>query len=71
MKSNDELASLSATVRLNPRYHFCNASEDIRAIFGRACDVLGVEWRQNNARNLSVAKRASVAILDEFIGPKS
>lgn len=54
-----------------PRYHFCNASEDIRAIFGRACDALGVEWRPNNARNLSVARRASVAILDEFIGPKS
>lgn len=54
-----------------PRYHFCNASADIRAIFGRACDALGIEWRQNNARNLSVAKRASVTMLDEFVGPKS
>jgi len=53
-----------------PRYHFSNVSADIRAIFGRACDALGVEWRPHNARNLSVAKRASVAILDEFIGPK-
>ena len=53
-----------------PRYHFSNVSADIRAIFGRACDALGVEWRPHNARNLSVATRASVATLDEFIGPK-
>jgi hypothetical protein len=53
-----------------PRYHFTNASEDIRALFGRACDRMGIDWRQNNARNLSVAKRGSVARLDEFIGPK-
>jgi hypothetical protein len=42
-----------------PRYHFSNASADIRALFGRACDQLGIEWRPNNARNLSVAARAS------------
>ncbi|WP_129663142.1 transcriptional regulator [Phytoactinopolyspora endophytica] len=54
-----------------PRYHFTNASADIREIFGHACDAIGVEWRYNNSRNLSVAKRASVAILDSFIGPKT
>ncbi|NEE02220.1 transcriptional regulator [Phytoactinopolyspora halotolerans] len=54
-----------------PRYHFTNASADIREIFTRACDAIGVEWRYNNARNISVAKRASVAILDSFIEPKS
>lgn len=53
-----------------PRYHFTNASADIREIFCAACDAIGVEWRQNNDRNISVAKRASVAILDEFVGPK-
>jgi hypothetical protein len=53
-----------------PRYHFSNASEDIRALFGRACDQLDIEWRQNNARNLSVARRSSVRALDEFVGPK-
>lgn len=52
------------------RYHFTNASADIREIFCQALDAIGVEWRQNNPRNISVAKRASVAILDEFIGPK-
>jgi hypothetical protein len=53
-----------------PRYHFSNASPDIRAIFGRACDALGIEWRPHNARNLSVARRDSVALLDAFVGPK-
>jgi hypothetical protein len=53
-----------------PRYHFSNASDDIRAIFGRACDALGIEWRPHNRRNLSVAKRDSVALLDAFVGPK-
>jgi len=53
-----------------PRYHFSNVSADIRGIFGRACDQLGVEWRPNNFCNLSVARRGSVALLDEFVGPK-
>ena len=53
-----------------PRYHFTSASSDIRALFGRACDRIGVQWRPNNARNLSVARRESVRILDEFVGPK-
>jgi hypothetical protein len=53
-----------------PRYHFSNVSADIRGIFGRACDQLGIEWRPNNPWNLSVARRASVALLDEFVGPK-
>jgi len=53
-----------------PRYHFTNVSPDIREIFGRACDALGVEWRPHNRYSLSVARRGSVALLDEFIGPK-
>jgi hypothetical protein len=53
-----------------PRYTFCNASDDIRQMFCDACDTVGVEWRRMNARNISVARRASVARLDEFIGPK-
>jgi hypothetical protein len=53
-----------------PRYTFSNASEDIRRIFTDACDALGIEWRQMNARNISVARRASVARLDAFVGPK-
>jgi hypothetical protein len=53
-----------------PRYQFCNVSEDIKRIFCDACDALGIEWRRMNAKNISVAKRASVALLDEFVGPK-
>jgi hypothetical protein len=53
-----------------PRYNFSNASADIRQLFCDACDLLGIEWRVMNARNNSVAKRASVARLDEFVGPK-
>ena len=49
-----------------PRYGFCNASADIRQIFTDACDRVGVEWRQMNARNVSVAKRDSVEKLDHF-----
>ena len=53
-----------------PRYTFSNASDDIRGLFCWALDLVGVEWRVMNARNISVAKRASVALLDTFVGPK-
>jgi hypothetical protein len=54
-----------------PRYNFSNRSADIRGIFCDTCELLGVEWRVMNAFNISVARRASVARLDEFIGPKA
>jgi hypothetical protein len=53
-----------------PRYFFSNASADIRRIFGRHCELLGIRWTQSNARNISVSHRASVAVLDSFVGPK-
>lgn len=53
-----------------PRYNFTNASEDIRGLFTSTCDLLGIEWRRMNARNISIARRESVGYLDEFIGPK-
>jgi hypothetical protein len=53
-----------------PRYNFTNASADIRKLFCDTCDLLGIEWRVMNARNISVARRTSVARLDEFVGPK-
>ena len=53
------------------RYNFSNRSADIRRIFCDTCDLLGIEWRVMNAWNISVARRASVARLDEFIGPKT
>jgi hypothetical protein len=54
-----------------PRYQFCNYSGDIRDLFVLACERLGVSTRQMNAYNISVARRRSVAIRDEFVGPKS
>jgi hypothetical protein len=54
-----------------PRYQFTNVSDDIRDLFARACDVVGVEWRRMNRYNISVSRRASVALLDSFIGPKA
>ena len=53
------------------RYFFSNASEDIRAIFTTACERVGVDCRPDGERNLSVARRDSVAILESFIGPKA
>jgi hypothetical protein len=53
-----------------PRYLFSNRSLDIQRIFTDACDMLGVSWRQVGPWNISVARRASVAILDRHIGPK-
>jgi hypothetical protein len=54
-----------------PRYLFSNHSDDILDLFSRACGLLGVECRPNNRYSISVAKRRSVEILDQFIGPKS
>ncbi|MBV8692439.1 MAG: helix-turn-helix domain-containing protein [Actinobacteria bacterium] len=53
-----------------PRYFFSNRSKDILGIFGDACDALGIDWRYNLPWSISIAKRASVARLDEFVGPK-
>jgi hypothetical protein len=54
-----------------PRYTFCNRSDDIRRIFCDACDLLDIDWRVMNRWNISVARRASVARLDEFVGLKA
>lgn len=53
-----------------PRYHFSNRSDDIRAIFLWACELIGVDCRHNNRHTLSVARRKSVELLDTFVGPK-
>ena len=53
-----------------PRYFFSNLSADIRGLFCEACDRLGLRWTQSNPRNISISHRESVALLDEFVGPK-
>lgn len=57
-----------------PRYFFTNRSDDIRRIFTDALDTVGVEWttlaRRSDPLNISVARRASVALMDAHVGPK-
>ncbi|ETK36482.1 hypothetical protein [Microbispora sp. ATCC PTA-5024] len=53
-----------------PRYLFKNESADILRLCGDALDRLGVDWRRNKRNEISVARRAAVARLDEFVGPK-
>ncbi|MEV5378754.1 hypothetical protein AB0L26_22690 [Streptomyces nondiastaticus] len=53
-----------------PRYFFTNKSADIRQIYTDTLDTVGVEWKQPNAFNISVARKASVALMDAHIGPK-
>ena len=53
------------------RYFFSNLSEDIKDIFCEHCDRLGIRWSRANPRYVSVHDRASVALLDEFVGPKA
>ncbi len=54
-----------------PRYLFTNMSQDIKDLFCSACDLLGVEWKVMNHKTISINKRADVAFLDTFIGPKT
>jgi hypothetical protein len=52
------------------RYFFSNMSADIRRLFRQVCDELGIRTTQSNHRNVSVAHRDSVAILERIVGPK-
>jgi transcriptional regulator with XRE-family HTH domain len=54
-----------------PRYFFTNYSEDIRRIFCDHCELLGIRWTRSSWKNISVSHRDSLALLDEFVGPKS
>jgi hypothetical protein len=51
------------------RYSFSNRSADIRDIFCAACDRLGLHWT-SAPDTVYVSRKADVAALDEFIGPK-
>lgn len=59
-----------------PRYAFSNVSTDITSIFCSACDQLGLRWTASFPRSESaavsvyVSRKADVARLDEFVGPK-
>ncbi|MDX2599302.1 helix-turn-helix domain-containing protein [Streptomyces caniscabiei] len=57
-----------------PRYFFTNKSDDIRRLFTDTLDKVGVEWtalaRGSDPFNISVARKASVALMDTHVGPK-
>ncbi|MFE6976719.1 hypothetical protein [Streptomyces sp. NPDC057682] len=53
-----------------PRYFFTNLSADILRLYTGTLDKLGVEWKAANRKNISVARRASVALMDAHVGPK-
>lgn len=53
----------------HPRYCFHNHSDDIRRIFSEACDRLDLRWTTTR-RTVYVSRKADVATLDEFVGPK-
>ena len=52
------------------RYSFSNRSEDIKDIFTDHLDLLGIGWTWPNAHQIAVDRRAEVAKLDAFVGPK-
>jgi hypothetical protein len=56
--------------RVYARYQFTNLSEDIKALFRRACTKVGITWTEWGV-NLVIAKRPHVELLDREIGPKS
>ncbi|GGU83996.1 hypothetical protein GCM10010211_57500 [Streptomyces albospinus] len=57
-----------------PRYFFTNMSTDILRLYTDTLDRVGVAWKparqSRRAENISVARKASVALMDAHIGPK-
>ncbi|WP_422266038.1 hypothetical protein [Mycobacterium sp.] len=56
---------------LSVRYHFSNRSDDIRGLFCAALDELGIPWTRPRWFEVAVYRKAAVARLDEFVGPKA
>ncbi len=57
-----------------PRYFFTNKSDDIRKLCTDTLAKVGVQWtilaRGSDPFNVSIARKASVALMDAHIGPK-
>lgn len=53
-----------------PRYFFSNESTDIIGLCTQTLDQLGISWRMARPNVVSVARRESVARMDELVGPK-
>jgi Homeodomain-like domain len=55
---------------MSVRYHFSNRSEDIKRIFCDSLDALGIDWTRPCDRQIAIYRKASTALLDDFVGPK-
>ncbi|MGW1767460.1 helix-turn-helix domain-containing protein [Streptomyces sp. NPDC002073] len=57
-----------------PRYFFTNKSDDIRKLCTDTLTKVGVEWtilaRGSDPFNVSIARKASIALMDAHVGPK-
>ncbi|MFZ3469570.1 helix-turn-helix domain-containing protein [Streptomyces sp. 4.24] len=57
-----------------PRYFFTNKSDDMRKLCTDTLAKVGVQWtvlaRGSDPFNVSIARKASVALMDAHIGPK-
>lgn len=60
-----------SSVRAAPRYLFSNCSENIKKLFCDSCDALGIRWTRPSDTQIAIYRKESVAILDEFVGPKA
>lgn len=52
------------------RYAFSNRSEDIKGLFCENLDALGIQWTRPSNRQIAIYRKQSVALMDEFVGPK-
>lgn len=53
-----------------PRWFFANESDDILDLCAASLDRLAIAHRRPRRNTISVARRESVAIMDEVVGPK-
>lgn len=56
-------AAFVTTFRIDPK--------NILGLFTAALGDLGIRWTRPNAHSIAVYRKAAVARLDEFVGPKS
>jgi hypothetical protein len=61
---------VGATTYRYVRYGFTNRSADIKKILCRHLDQLEIGWTRPNDMLIAIDRRAEVAKLDAFIGPK-
>jgi len=42
-----------------------------QGIFCEACDLMGLHWTTSGEKTIYVSRKADVAVLDRFVGPKA